>query len=56
MEISPVCIECKHYKKNGQCSAFNEIPSLIWSEGDEHLKPLPGQKNDIVFEPIKKNE
>ena len=52
MELSPVCIECKNYIKQGACKAFKNIPSKIWSEGEEHSKPLPSQKNNIVFEPL----
>lgn len=52
MEISPVCINCKHYTTLGTCKAFKIIPPKIWSEGDDHSKPLPDQKNDITFTPL----
>ncbi len=33
------------------CKAFPEgIPPEIAFDGEEHKKPFPGQKNDIVFE------
>lgn len=51
MEVPPVCIKCKHYLKTSSCKAFKIIPSIIWSEGNPHTKPLPTQKNKIVFEP-----
>lgn len=57
--IMPKCYECKHgYGLNfikPSCEAFpNGIPSKIFYEGSPHTKPLPDQKNDIVFEPIDK--
>lgn len=52
MELHPICIDCKHHIKNKKCKAFNDIPALIWQEGNDHSKPLLGQDNDIVFEPI----
>ena len=52
MEAIPICANCKHHIKNNKCKAFDVIPSLIWSEADDHSKPLPNQTNDIVFEPI----
>ena len=50
-----LCLECKHYLGTWQCSAFpKKIPIEIISNDNDHSKPLPNQKNDIVFEPISK--
>lgn len=53
---SALCAKCK----NGldvitfSCKAFPKgIPDKIMTGKNKHLKPLPGQKNSIVFEPIK---
>jgi len=48
-------MRCKHLRPNsGGCDAFpfedGGIPWEITSGSDKHLGPLPGQKNDIVFE------
>lgn len=51
-----ICLRCKHFDdfKPG-CEAFPEdIPEEITSGENDHAKPLEGQENDIVFEPIKK--
>ena len=56
MEIPPICINCENYKKESSCKAFKEIPSKIWSEGNDHTTPLEGQENEIVFEPLKDYE
>lgn len=53
MEVAPICINCKNYTTLGTCKAFKIIPPEIWSEGEDHSKPLPGQENKIVFEPLK---
>ena len=52
----PVCINCKHFNKDmWNCKAFpNGLPDEIRINGDPHTKPLPNQKNDIVFDPIVK--
>lgn len=53
--------ECKHYlgiKNDGDeltersyCDAFNDqIPDEIAYGSNKHLKPISGQKNNIVFE------
>jgi len=49
----PVCIKCKHYdQETATCTAFkDEIPDLIYYEGNKHEKPLEGQGNDVIFEP-----
>ena len=49
----PICFDCKHYRGDGICEAFpDRIPErILWGEID-HDKPLKGQKNDLVYEPI----
>lgn len=55
----PICFWCKNYiinddKKTFICKAFkNGIPDIILNSENDHSKPLPKQKNDIVFEQIK---
>ena len=53
----PACAACKHLaneKGPAKCAAFpGGIPDKIWLDGDPHTKPLKGQKNQVVFEPIK---
>ena len=47
------CWGCKHFNKQkfGTCKAFPEgIPFIINSGEFNHDKPLPTQKNNIVFE------
>ncbi len=45
-----ICNNCKHFKPiSGGCSAFKEIPNEIIKK-NKHNKPLPDQKNNIVFE------
>jgi hypothetical protein len=44
------CINCKNYLGDLTCQAFKEIPESILVGENEHLKPLPEQDNDIVFE------
>ncbi len=54
-EKSP-CLICKLCESNGLylfCNAFpNGIPSEIIDGLNEHTKPLEGQDNNIIFEPI----
>jgi hypothetical protein len=51
-----VCNNCKHYNredfKHFSCTAFEDIPKSILL-GAKHDKLLPGQDNNIVFEPLK---
>ncbi len=52
-----VCGDCKHYHFEGpyfSCTAFEKIPDEILEGKNKHDVPLKGQKNDIVFEQIKK--
>lgn len=50
-----VCNSCRFYERNNfdkfTCKAFDVIPDEILSGFNKHSKPLPGQKNNIVFEP-----
>ena len=64
MLAEPTCWtrKCKHYlgiiqpdgtemTETNYCKAFpKHIPSEIAYGDNKHLKPLPGQNNDIVFE------
>jgi len=51
-----ICFKCEHFNQLiGGCKAFpDDIPSEIIAGDNDHKKPLPDQKNNIVFEPIKK--
>lgn len=53
--INLICDNCKHvYEDAFGCKAFPEgIPDEIL-ERNEHSKPLPDQKNKIIFEPKEK--
>lgn len=46
------CISCKNYLGDLSCQAFKVIPESILTGKNDHSQPLPGQDNDIVFEPI----
>jgi hypothetical protein len=56
--VKIACNTCKHLHGDNMeafsCDAFDNIPKEILSGKNMHTKPLPGQKNKIVFEPIKK--
>jgi hypothetical protein len=48
-----ICFRCKHFDQLlGGCAAFENIPFEIGQNGNMHSEPLPGQGNNIVFEPI----
>lgn len=54
-----LCIKCKYLikgidnKTNHSCSAFpNGIPIEILNGSVDHTKPLPGQDNNIIYEPV----
>jgi hypothetical protein len=51
-ENAAICNNCKHYKSGETCAAFSFIPDLILLGDNDHSKPLPSQKNNIVFEPL----
>jgi hypothetical protein len=53
----PICENCKHLNKEiNACEAFPKgIPDDILDGLNDHSKPLPEQRNNIVFEP-KTNE
>jgi hypothetical protein len=48
------CFKCRHFRMFiGGCDAFpNGIPEEITSGENDHSHPIPGQENDIVFEPF----
>ena len=48
----PICNYCKNHIKGLKCKAFDVIPDEIIFMKNNHTKPLPEQKNNIVFEPI----
>lgn len=52
MTTQPICFICKHFDiETSTCAAFpNAIPFEILNGDNKHEKPLPEQKNDIVFE------
>lgn len=52
----PICMLCKHLRNEVrtrfECDAFPDgIPKVILVGENDHEKPLPDQKNEIVFEP-----
>lgn len=50
MNISVQCLACEHLRKPLTCKAFPRgIPKEILSGKIDHSKPLPSQRNDIVF-------
>jgi hypothetical protein len=53
--VNCICFDCRHFDNSEiKCSAFGiDIPLGILSGKSKHSKPVPGQKNEIVFEPIK---
>ena len=51
--VNLICLQCEHYTPlKGGCKAFpfasGGVPEEI-IENNRHDKPLPGQKNDLVF-------
>ena len=48
----PICNKCKNFISGETCAAFEVIPNLILLGGNNHSSPIPGQDNDIIFEPI----
>jgi hypothetical protein len=52
--VNLICFRCKNLRKiEGGCNAFPEgIPSEIRIGKNKHKKPLPNQKNNIVFEEL----
>ncbi|HYW94091.1 MAG TPA: hypothetical protein VE870_00730 [Bacteroidales bacterium] len=48
----PICNRCKHYLGYLKCKAFpEEIPDEIIRGKIDHCSPLPGQENDLTFQP-----
>lgn len=56
--VKIACNSCEHFNfedfKTASCTAFKNIPNEILRGKNMHTKPLKEQKNNIVFEPIKK--
>jgi len=52
--MNPICESCIHFTPlAGGCKAFPEgIPEEIL-ESNKHDKPIKGQKNDLVYMPVK---
>jgi hypothetical protein len=51
------CMACKHNNFDGGCAAFpDEIPFYFASGQGHHVKRMPDQDNDIVFEWIDRVE
>jgi len=50
--LTYLCSNCKHYKNEYKCKAFEKIPRAIFLGEKEHNEPTKDQKNDIVFTPI----
>jgi hypothetical protein len=50
----PICFKCAHFDREKlNCAAFPvEIPDEILQGDNNHTKPLPEQKNNIIFQPI----
>ena len=49
---TPICFNCKHFKKSFKCGAFKDgIPNIILTNIHDHTEPYPGD-NGIQFEPI----
>jgi len=47
------CNSCKHYYwvvDKFSCKAFDSIPHEILIGDNMHTEPLPGQKNNIIYE------
>lgn len=56
--VDLVCFKCRNYGRfRGVCLAFPDgIPDQITSGQNKHFRPLKGQRNKIVFEPIKEGD
>lgn len=50
----PICNGCINHIRGDKCKAFNIIPDIILLGENDHAKPLPGQENNIIYEPLKK--
>lgn len=58
MTSYPSCFDCVHFIGEGQdkekgeyrCKAFRHIPEEILQGKKAHIKPLPQQQNNVVFE------
>jgi len=56
--VNLVCFKCRNLRiLRVGCLAFPEgIPDAITSGLNKHSKPLKGQTNTIVFEPIREQD
>jgi hypothetical protein len=56
VRTKPICFDCKHFDiETCKCPAFKgDIPDEILFGNNNHRKPLPEQKNKIVYEKIVK--
>jgi hypothetical protein len=54
-KLSP-CPMCVHNNLDGTCKAFPEGIVWIFKHGSPHGRPIPMQKNTIVFEPASPEE
>tara|TARA_R110001632_G_C11241926_1_gene407779 strand:- start:53 stop:229 length:177 start_codon:yes stop_codon:yes gene_type:complete len=54
--LNLICFKCKNFTNKGCIAFLNGIPEIIISGENDHSKPLPNQKNDIVFEPLESNQ
>jgi len=57
MDKQIICVLCRHYDwkkpETHNCKAFPDgIPDEILFGENDHKKPLPEQKNKIVFKPF----
>jgi len=48
-----ICFNCKNFDEIlGGCLAFtDDIPNEILNGENDHSKPLPDQKNNVIYEP-----
>ena len=52
-----ICFRCKHIRPlSGGCAAFPEGIPFGMGVNFKHSKPLPGQKNNIIFEEGEPNQ
>jgi hypothetical protein len=55
-KMFPICNKCKNHLDGLRCKAFSVIPDSILFGENNHSKPIPNQKNNIVFEPLSKKK
>lgn len=54
--VSPICNKCRNFLSGDECLAFRAIPNLVIEGKNDHSKPLSGQENSVIFEPIEEDE